>query len=167
MNPALLVGGFPEFKADNTPFGKADYTGVVKETRQHATAIAHDLDLSSFQVGYDSDTKRMEPPNPEPFGLELSCRQRGPSPAPPSSTTPMILAPPRANGEDMVLESLSSIRWQKESAEQSGEGGSSQGQTQQEKASEPEKNKPASGVTGMVKSPADHAAGSQPPPAME
>lgn len=127
MDPALPVGGFPEFKADNTPFMKADYLRVLKETRPHATAIAHSLDLSNFQVGYDSDNQRMDLTKPEPFELMPPRRQVIP-PAPPSSSTAAASAPPRVLVEEMVFESLSSMQWSKDNAEQAGKDAASQGQ---------------------------------------
>lgn len=106
MDPALLAGGFPELKADNTPFGKSDYARVMKETQQHATTTAHGLDLTSFQVRYDEENQHMELPNPEPFGLEPPHKQT-PPPVAPSSTTPTIPAPLMASSgaeeDDIIL----------------------------------------------------------------
>lgn len=64
MTPELLAGGFLEYKVYNTPFTPADFGNVVKETRHHATTIAHSLDLSSFQHGYDSENRCIAMPNP-------------------------------------------------------------------------------------------------------
>lgn len=62
LDPALLVGAFPEFNADNTPFTKANFHKVIKETRPAGTAIAQSLDLAGFQIGYDENNHRMAMP---------------------------------------------------------------------------------------------------------
>ena len=63
MKPELLAGGFKQFKVGNTPFERADFMRVTKETQHFATTIAHSLDLSSFQPGYDAENQHMESPN--------------------------------------------------------------------------------------------------------
>lgn len=55
MDPDLLAGGFPEFNVENTPFTKVDFHLMIKETRPVGTIIAHGLNLTGFQVGYDND----------------------------------------------------------------------------------------------------------------
>lgn len=103
----------------------------------------------------------MELPNPEPFGLEPLRRQKTPPPAAPSSTTPTIPVPPRANLEeedDMVLQALSSIRWQKEDVGRAGVGETSQVQTEQDKPAEPQRDDPASSTAEKEKNPAQPAA---------
>lgn len=106
----------------------------------------------------------MDPPKPKPFVLEPVRRPRAPSSAPPSSTTPTISAPPRANTEgkdedEQVLQSLALIMWPREDAGKAGTSGAgvgqvdradksaaSQTQGQQEKTADPSSDDPATAV---------------------
>ena len=45
IDPAKLVGGFPQFNLDNTEFGGKDLDAISKETRYAATLIAQSLNL--------------------------------------------------------------------------------------------------------------------------
>lgn len=114
----------------------------------------------------------MELPNLEPFGLEPPWWQRTPSPAPPSSTTPTIPAPLRANiegeeGDGFALQALASIRWRKDNATKAGTGGAeasqgatggagkgetSQRQEQEDKPAEPKIDDLATSATEKEKS---------------
>ena len=58
LKPELLAGGFPELKADGSPFSKDDYMKLHKETRSTATQIADGIELSRLEAGYDSQSKR-------------------------------------------------------------------------------------------------------------
>lgn len=104
MDPALLAGGFPEFNADSTPFTKADFHRVIKETRPAATVIAHGLNLSGFQAGYDENNRRMDMPQPQPFELIPPRKaQKGAQTGASSSS--------QVRSEEMVFESLMSMQW--------------------------------------------------------
>lgn len=114
MDPALLAGGFPEFNADNTPFTKADFQRVIKETRRAGTTIAHGLNLSGFQVGYDKNNHRRELPQPKPFELIPPHKQHATaSMQPGSSSASKILV------KEMEFESLASMQWTDESPQAS------------------------------------------------
>ena len=67
----LLAGGFPELKADGSPFSKENYMKLHKETRLVATQIADGIELSRLEAGYDSQSKRrkMSFPVPSEFSL--------------------------------------------------------------------------------------------------
>lgn len=106
MDSTLLADEFPEFNADNTLFTKADVTHCVRETRPAGTTIAHRLDLTKFQVGFDEDGERMNMPQPKPFELIPSRKQAFASEA--GSSSNVLI-------EDMKFEALSSMQWVPES----------------------------------------------------
>lgn len=106
MNPALLVGGFPEFNSDNSPFTEVDFRRVIKETRPAGTTIAHGLDLSGFQATYDEKNRRMDMPQPKPFELIPPHKQQTAESTPSgANSASKILV------EEMVFESLASMQW--------------------------------------------------------
>ena len=113
LDPAPLVKGFPQFNADGTPFNKKSYGRVVKQTRSAATKIANSLDLSSFKYGYDSNDEKVLEEDPPRVDLLPSykdshaCKTAGPS-----SSTPIIPPPGRANPDDdegVIFESLLAV----------------------------------------------------------
>lgn len=118
MDPALLAGGYPQFKTDNTCFTSKDFQTVFKQTRQYASAIARGIDLKSFQIEYDDQNQQMDVPKPQPFALisknkGLFPLQKPASMTPSGSATPTMPAPPQATqGEDddeMLMEPLYKI----------------------------------------------------------
>src|SRR5664279_2055772 len=90
MKPDQLVGGFPEYNADNNKFDESDFCQVEKATRPFACQIDESMDLSHFQFGYNARNRRIVTKNPKPLSL-LTIHQAGTPPAPtaePSFSTP-------------------------------------------------------------------------------
>ena len=113
LDLAPLTKGFPEFNADGTPFNKKSYGRVIKQTRSAATKVANALDLSNFKSGYDSNDEKILEDDPPRIDLLQSykashaCKTAGPS-----SSTPSIPPPGRANPEDdeeVIFESLLAV----------------------------------------------------------
>ena len=57
LKSAQLVWGFPTMKADGCRFVREDYQQAVKETRVYATLIAEDINVETFEPGYDEHDK--------------------------------------------------------------------------------------------------------------
>jgi hypothetical protein len=75
LDPAQIVGGYPEFNTDDTPFTKKDFLRCVKETQVATTALTEEIDLTKYQAGYSEANERIEPPNPQPVDLTHPCKQ--------------------------------------------------------------------------------------------
>ena len=113
LDPAPLMKGFPEFNADGTPFNKKSYGRVIKQTRRAATKVANSLDLSSFKNGYDSNEEEVLEEDPPHIDLLQSYKaSKASKSAGPSSSTPSIAPPSRANPEDdeeVIFKSLLAV----------------------------------------------------------
>ena len=53
VKPELLAAGFPELKADWSPFFKDDYMKLHKETHSAGTQITNGIELSRLEASYD------------------------------------------------------------------------------------------------------------------
>ena len=104
MDPTLLMGGFPQFNTDDTPFTEKDFHRVIKETRHAGTVIAEGLNLSVFQVGYDENNRRMDMPKPQPFELIPPRKAQKTVQIGASSSA-------QALSDEMIFESLISMQW--------------------------------------------------------
>lgn len=71
LDSAQIVGGYPEFNVDDSPFTKKDFQRCIKEIRVAATEIAEEADLTKYQAGYLKENERMEPPNHEPVSVYM------------------------------------------------------------------------------------------------
>ena len=120
FDPAPLIKGFPQFNADGSTFDKKSYSRVVKQTRYAASQIANSLKLITFQNGYDEDGQEIIEEGPPRVDLLQSYgNAQAQQDGAPSSSTPNIIPPTRANTEDEdpeLFESLVSVTWRAEAS---------------------------------------------------
>ena len=72
VDPSRLTLGFPELKVDGSKYQPSDYYRVAKDVRHHATKIADELKLDSFEPGYDQDNKKRVMPAPKAVSLKVT-----------------------------------------------------------------------------------------------
>ena len=97
-----IIGGFPEFKDDGTPFSAAYYARYAKETRVLASQLVEGLDLKKYQTTYDESNMRVQPPSFEPFDLNPQHHKH--TFAPDVDPTPIM-------HDDAIFQALTSIDW--------------------------------------------------------
>src|SRR3954463_9627190 len=66
LKPELLAGGFPEIKADGTPYTKDDFLKVQREIRPAASQIADSIDITRLEIGFDKQGKKRKVTFPVP-----------------------------------------------------------------------------------------------------
>ena len=78
IEPDRLAEGFPELKADGTKYHKDEYVQAAREVRLHATKIADEMKLDSFEPGYDQRNKRRAMPAPAAVSLKIVSKKPHP-----------------------------------------------------------------------------------------
>ena len=73
--PADIASGYPSLKEDGTPFDQEDFAACVKGIRPHATIIAEETNLTTYQLGFDAENKKMDTPSYKVTDLITPIRQ--------------------------------------------------------------------------------------------
>src|SRR4051812_42108721 len=66
LKQKLLAGGFPEIKADETPFTKDDFLKVQREIRPVASQLADSINITRLEIGFDKQGKKRKVTFPVP-----------------------------------------------------------------------------------------------------
>ena len=58
-----MAGGYPEYNDDGTVFCEIDFSRCVKDMRPLACQLAQGLNLTKYQLAYDSNNTRIKAPS--------------------------------------------------------------------------------------------------------
>ena len=102
LDPTNVAKGYPSLKEDGSEFCTEDLRAINREVRPLACQLAEEADLSFYQVGYDTNNKRVAAPTPEAPNLIPPIRKHTYAPD---------IEPSTLISDEAVFRALTGIDW--------------------------------------------------------